>query len=135
MWALSLILIFLVSIPFDCNISSSSKNPFGSKTIPFPITFIVFGFNIPEGINLNANFLPSTTIVWPALFPPCALITTSAWVAKKSITLPFPSSPHWEPTIATVFIRSPLYKLLLIFELLRVIVYQIFDFNATLFRI
>ena len=94
----------------------------------------MFGFNIPDGINLNANFFPSTTIVCPALFPPWALITTSAWVAKKSITLPFPSSPHWEPTIATVLIRSPLYKLLLIFEHLRLLVYQTFDFIATLFK-
>ena len=77
-----LFLYFLVSISSFLSISISSKNPFGSNTIPFPITFIVFGFNTPDGINRNANFFPSTTNVCPALFPPCPLTTTSACVAK-----------------------------------------------------
>src|SRR5450759_2612664 len=36
--------------------------------------------------------------VWPALFPPCERMTMSAFAARKSMTLPLPSSPHWPPT-------------------------------------
>src|ERR1700694_1749406 len=36
--------------------------------------------------------------VWPALFPPCERMTICALAARKSMTLPLPSSPHWPPT-------------------------------------
>src|SRR3954447_10888642 len=38
-------------------------------------------------------------IVWPALLPPWKRTTTSACSARRSMTLPLPSSPHWAPTI------------------------------------
>src|SRR3954454_24167819 len=40
-------------------------------------------------------------MVWPALLPPWKRITTSAVSASRSVTLPFPSSPHWAPTITS----------------------------------
>ena len=41
------------------------------------------------------------TIVWPALLPPWKRITRSACSASRSTTFPFPSSPHWAPTITS----------------------------------
>src|SRR6185295_10270335 len=53
---------------------------------------------MPEGIRWNLNSSPSRTIVWPALLPPWKRITRSARSASRSVTFPFPSSPHWAPT-------------------------------------
>src|SRR5919201_1942110 len=45
-------------------------------------------------------------IVWPALLPPWKRITSSACSASRSTTFPFPSSPHWAPTITSPAIAS-----------------------------
>src|SRR5215469_12054081 len=42
------------------------------------------------------------TRVWPALWPPWKRTTTSARSQSQSTILPLPSSPHWEPTTATL---------------------------------
>ena len=47
----------------------------------------------------NFHVSPSRTIVWPALLPPWKRMTMSARSASRSTTLPFPSSPHWAPTM------------------------------------
>src|SRR5207244_10095732 len=38
------------------------------------------------------------TTVWPALLPPCERTTMCTLSARRSMTLPLPSSPHWPPT-------------------------------------
>src|SRR5919109_190088 len=38
-------------------------------------------------------------MVWPALLPPWKRATTSPRSASRSVSFPFPSSPHWAPTI------------------------------------
>src|SRR5260370_34013393 len=53
---------------------------------------------MPEGINWNLNSPCSVMTVWPALLPPWERMTMSALAARKSMTFPFPSSPHWPPT-------------------------------------
>src|SRR3982074_1340844 len=53
---------------------------------------------MPEGMSWNLNSPCSVMTVWPALLPPCERMTMSALAARKSMTLPFPSSPHWPPT-------------------------------------
>src|SRR5919108_5052861 len=45
----------------------------------------------------NLYTSPPRTIVCPALLPPWKRITRSACSASRSVTLPFPSSPHWAP--------------------------------------
>src|SRR5262249_61244473 len=42
------------------------------------------------------------TSVCPALWPPWKRTTTSARSQSQSTILPLPSSPHWEPTTATL---------------------------------
>src|ERR1700716_4010067 len=49
-------------------------------------------------MSWNLNSPCSVMTVWPALLPPWERMTTSAFEARKSMTLPFPSSPHWPPT-------------------------------------
>src|SRR6476646_2116229 len=46
----------------------------------------------------NLNVSSPRTMVWPALFPPWKRATTSARSARRSTTLPLPSSPHCAPT-------------------------------------
>src|SRR4029077_20760953 len=53
---------------------------------------------MPDGMSWNLNSPCSVMTVWPALFPPCERMTMSALAARKSMTFPFPSSPHWPPT-------------------------------------
>src|ERR1700694_4582839 len=53
---------------------------------------------MPEGMSWNLNSPCSVMTVWPALFPPWERMTMSALAARKSMTLPLPSSPHWPPT-------------------------------------
>src|ERR1700681_4137937 len=53
---------------------------------------------MPDGMSWNLNSPCSVMTVWPALLPPCERITMSALAARKSITFPLPSSPHWPPT-------------------------------------
>src|SRR6202035_375231 len=38
-------------------------------------------------------------MVWPALLPPWKRTTASACSASRSVIFPFPSSPHWAPTM------------------------------------
>src|SRR2546421_4422582 len=49
-------------------------------------------------------------MVWPALLPPWKRTTASARSASRSVTLPFPSSPHWAPTITIDGIRRRVYE-------------------------
>src|SRR5229473_1575908 len=53
---------------------------------------------MPEGMSWNLNSPCSVMTVWPALLPPWERMTMSALAARKSMTFPFPSSPHWPPT-------------------------------------
>src|ERR1700704_1394963 len=53
---------------------------------------------MPDGMSWNLNSPCSVMTVWPALLPPCERMTISAFAARKSMTFPFPSSPHWPPT-------------------------------------
>ena len=57
------------------------------------MTFIAWGQNTPQGIRWKENFPCSLSTVWPALFPPENRATTSASRERKSMILPFPSSP------------------------------------------
>ena len=82
-------------------LSSCFKKP-KSITHPEPITGTQSGYRTPEGVNDRAILSSPTTIVWPALFPPWNLTTKSAVEAKKSVTLPLPSSPHWAPRTTVV---------------------------------
>src|SRR3954466_12107445 len=54
---------------------------------------------MPDGMRWNFHVSPAWMIVWPALLPPWKGTTTSACSARRSMTLPLPSSPHWAPTI------------------------------------
>src|SRR5215470_5870286 len=47
------------------------------------------------------------TSVWPALCPPWKRTTMSACSDSQSTILPFPSSPHWEPTTTTLAMQRP----------------------------
>ena len=92
---------------FSFSISSSFfRNP-RSTTQPDPITGTQFGYKTPEGVKDNAILSSPTTIVWPALLPPWKRTTKSADEAKKSVTLPLPSSPHWAPRTTVVDKFSP----------------------------
>src|ERR1700674_849311 len=53
---------------------------------------------MPDGMSWNLNSPCSVMTVWPALLPPCERITMSALAARKSMTFPLASSPHWPPT-------------------------------------
>src|SRR5215469_8113242 len=53
---------------------------------------------MPLGSSWNLNSPCSVTTVWPALLPPCDRTTMSARWARKSTSLPLPSSPHCPPT-------------------------------------
>src|SRR3982074_2885931 len=54
---------------------------------------------MPDGMRWNFHVSPAWMIVCPALLPPWKRTTTSACSARRSMTLPLPSSPHWAPTI------------------------------------
>src|ERR1700684_1684588 len=49
-------------------------------------------------------------MVWPALLPPWKRTTASARSASRSVILPFPSSPHWAPTITIPGIAVGVYE-------------------------
>src|ERR1700692_972526 len=53
---------------------------------------------MPDGMSWNLNSPCSVMTVGPALVPPWERMTMSAFAARKSMTLPLPSSPHWPPT-------------------------------------
>src|SRR6202521_4206456 len=63
---------------------------------------------MPDGMSWNLNSPCSVMTVWPALLPPCERITMSALAARKSMTFPLPSSPHWPPTrMMTIWLLGP----------------------------
>src|SRR5271167_1927181 len=53
---------------------------------------------MPLGTSWRAKVSPSTTMVWPALWPPWYRTTSSISLARRSVSFPLPSSPHWVPT-------------------------------------
>src|SRR6202521_964202 len=53
---------------------------------------------MPDGMSWNLNSPCSVMTGWPALLPPGERVTMSALAARKSMTFPLPSSPHWPPT-------------------------------------
>ena len=65
---------------------------------------------MPLGSRWVANFSPSMTIVWPALWPPRrahdVVDVRSRVVASRSVALPLPSSPHWAPRITMAGIAA-----------------------------
>src|SRR5919106_2624164 len=89
----------LTSTPRRFKSSSSPISTPGSITTPFPTAQVFPGYRIPEGMRWNLNTSPSRTMVWPALLPPWKRTTMSARSASRSVTFPFPSSPHWAPTM------------------------------------
>src|SRR4051794_38593041 len=99
MCALALTRRPLRSTPRLRSSSISSVRTFGSITTPLPITHFLPGYRIPDGIKRNFQTAPSRTMVWPALLPPWKRMTRSACSARRSVTLPLPSSPHWAPRI------------------------------------
>src|SRR6266849_7945867 len=82
------------------SISSSSAS--GSTTTPFPMKHRLPACSTPLGTRCKTVFTPPTTSVWPAFAPPWYRTTTSAHEVKRSTIFPFPSSPHWAPTITTL---------------------------------
>src|ERR1700680_5250871 len=61
---------------------------------------------MPLGIRWKRCSLPPVTTVWPALFPPCERMTMSTVSARRSMTLPLPSSPHGPPTRTVTLIAA-----------------------------
>ena len=92
----------LTPTPFATMVSISSSSAQGSTTTPLPITESLPPRTTPDGSRLSLYSTPSTTSVWPALWPPWKRTTTSARLESQSTILPLPSSPHWEPTTATL---------------------------------
>src|SRR3954464_14427715 len=97
--ALALSLRPLTSTPRARRSSISVVRTAGSTTTPLPITHVRPGYRMPLGMRWNFHVSPAWMIVWPALLPPWKRTTTSACSARRSMTLPLPSSPHWAPTI------------------------------------
>src|ERR1700687_2933116 len=63
---------------------------------------------MPDGMSWNLNSPSSVTTVCPALLPPWERITICALEARKSMTFPLPSSPHWPPTrMMTIGLLGP----------------------------
>ena len=60
----------LVSTPRALRPSISPRRTAASMTTPLPRTGVTPGVRMPAGSRWSANFSPSMTIVWPALFPP-----------------------------------------------------------------
>src|ERR1700761_8220221 len=88
-------------IPARLRLSISASSTRGSTTTPLPITEVFSECRIPEGIRWNLYSVPSWTIVCPALLPPWKRTMVVARSASRSVILPFPSSPHWAPTMTT----------------------------------
>src|SRR5512138_1208955 len=69
---------------------------------------------MPDGIRCSTVFLPPTTSVWPALWPPWKRTTPCARSVSQSTILPLPSSPHWVPmttTFLAAMVHSPLFRI------------------------
>src|SRR5918997_3465028 len=104
-WALAEMRRFESATPRRSSSSSSFISTRGSITTPLPTTHTTSGLRIPDGTRWNLNVSPPRTIVCPALLPPWKRITRSACSASRSTTFPFPSSPHWAPTITSPGMR------------------------------
>ena len=50
--------------------SSSEMSTFGSMTTPLPMTHVLPGYRIPDGMRWNFHSSSPRTIVCPALLPP-----------------------------------------------------------------
>jgi len=59
-----------VDRPSASSWSISSRSTFGSMTTPFPMTGVMCGYMIPDGIRCSLSVRPPWMIVCPALFPP-----------------------------------------------------------------
>src|SRR4051795_13709742 len=105
-WALADSFRPLTSIPRARRPSISAVRTLGSTTTPLPMMHVLPGYRIPLGIRWNFHVSPSRTIVCPALLPPWKRMIASARSASRSTTLPFPSSPHWAPTMQIPGITS-----------------------------
>ena len=69
-WALPLTFSRLQSMPLASSRSISASSTPGSTTTPLPMTGTTWSYSTPDGRSCRANDSPSTTIVWPALWPP-----------------------------------------------------------------
>src|SRR5699024_5993834 len=107
MCALALMRRRVVSTPRDSSIPISSNSASRFTTTPLPITGTTCGERMPAGRSLSSNFSPPTTTVWPAVLPPLGLTTYSTRSPRRSVALPFPSSPRWAPTITTAGMATP----------------------------
>src|ERR1700728_3757292 len=65
---------------------------------------------MPEGIRCSFHSTSPRTIVCPALLPPWKRTTAPARSASRSVILPFPSSPHWAPTMTIPGIAGSVYE-------------------------
>src|SRR6266852_4371679 len=90
------------SSPRLLRMSISSISASGSTTTPLPMKHFFPGCKTPDGTRCKTVFTPPTTSVCPALAPPWKRTTTSAHEVKRSTIFPFPSSPHWAPTMTTL---------------------------------
>src|SRR5262245_50198510 len=94
-------------IPRAVKPSISVSSTLGSTTTPLPMTGTQPGVSTPDGMRCRANFRPSgRTTVCPALLPPWYRTTYSTRPPSRSVTLPLPSSPHWQP-MSTIAGMSP----------------------------
>ena len=84
----------LMSIPSFSRLSNSPNITSGLITTPLPITAPFLAAKIPDGIRRILKVLSPISIVWPALLPPFERTAIAASLLKKSVILPFPSSPH-----------------------------------------
>src|SRR6267143_6122831 len=62
---------------------------------------------MPDGMRWKRNSWPALTTVCPALLTPWERITMSAFSERRSMILPFPSSPHWPPTRMVTILLAP----------------------------
>src|ERR1700683_180840 len=65
---------------------------------------------MPEGIRCSFHSTSPRTIVCPALLPPWKRTTAPARSASRSVIFPFPSSPHWAPTMTIPGIATEVYE-------------------------
>src|SRR4051794_1047232 len=95
-----------IASPLPRIVSISASSAQGSTTTPLPMIDSLPGRTTPDGNKLSRYSILPTTSVCPALWPPWKRTTTSARCDSQSTIFPFPSSPHWAPTTATLAISS-----------------------------
>src|SRR4029453_12714380 len=86
-------------MPAAARPSSSWTSAIGSTTVPQPMTLFLPGRRTPDGTSWRTKRRSPNTMGGPAFGPPEYRATTSTQGAIRSTTFPFPSSPHWAPTI------------------------------------